>query len=290
MSDLDSFAYWHVTSGDIDPAYPVLSSLGAELCADADELVSFLLLYVAYYDLGSAVWSWTEGWRPGKELSVEQMRRPTGTERRGHRPLPPFSEHIAALGEMHASFGTWERALHPFDRTPQAGWLALQERLQSIKGNGRWAAYKTGELLKVVAGWEVAPTDAGHAFSSGPRRGLVGIYPQLASLRGNDPRTVAILDRYTANLCEDLDLPVEQVETVLCDWHSTVNGHYYVGHDIDLMQTQLARVPKGVAQRILNARAWAFEPMWLGEANDWHGVRKELRGLYRREGVIDWWN
>lgn len=289
-NDFCTFAHWHRTSGDIDPVYPVLGCIGGYLCDDEDDLISLILLYVAYYNIASALTAWLDGWRPGKELSNDELRYPTGTERRGHRTIQRFAEHIAGLGLLHRKWGSWEKALWPVDAAdPARRWTVLQWYLMDIRGNGRWAAYKTGEMLKVIAEWDVQPTDAGHAYSSGPRKGLVDLFPELVDKNGNDDYTTAILDERTQRLVELLGQPVEQVETALCDWHSVLRGHYYVGHDIDQMQTQIAWASPQVRSIILSARNDAFEPRWLGEAMGWEGVRKKLNDLYRTTGVIEWW-
>lgn len=54
-ADLRTFAEWHVASQDIDPVYPVLADIEGELCRDDYERVWFTFLYVAYYNLPSAV-------------------------------------------------------------------------------------------------------------------------------------------------------------------------------------------------------------------------------------------
>lgn len=289
--DLQTFAKWHVASGDIDPVYPVLRRLTDHLCNDEDEGVSLALLYVAYYDLPSALSTWMEGWRPGMELTDAQLRRPTGTERRAHRTLPRFAEHIHFLGMVHRHYGSWADALTTDLTDPSLLWHWLQERLASWRGNGRWAAYKTGEILVNVFNFPAVPTDAGHRVSSGPRHGLTDVWPELAPLTGNDPATIGVLDRYTEELTWFLGLPVEQVETVLCDWHSVLKGHYYVGHDIDLMLTQALRpnVHPEAMRMISAAREASFDSMWLGEASGWDGVRPKLKRLYIDTGELIWW-
>jgi hypothetical protein len=282
--DLRTFARYHVASGDIDPVYPVLTGIEAELCADEYEAVALTFLYVAFYNLPSAVMAWVEGWRPGKELTWEQMKRPTGTERRAHRDPSQFAPHIYALGKM----------LRPdyIDLMRKMGWYELQDELARWRGNGRWAAYKTGEMLGQVNGWKVEPKDAGHANSSGPRKGLADVYPDLGPLTGNRPSVIHYLDRRTAELAAALELPIRQVETVLCDWHSVLKGNYYVGHDIDLMleQTQHPSVAGAERLLIIDTRSDYFDQRWLGEANDWLGIRRDLKKLYRDRGKLVWWS
>jgi hypothetical protein len=83
---------------------------------------------------------------------------------------------------------------------------------------------------------------------------------------------------------------VAQVETSLCDFHSLVQGGYYLGHDIDQMQAQLLdrRVPDRTPQEVWTARAELFTSDLLGEHHGRWGVRPPLKKAYRDHGIIDW--
>ena len=296
--DLDGFvefSRWHARSGDVDPVYPVLRAIGERWRLDREALLDLALLYVAYYDLGSALTVWTEmdGWAPGP-VTDEQARLPTGVERRNLRGGDPMHRHLAsleALAEAHGSLHTWLYASLPADR--RAAWVTVQQRVQEAWGNGRWASYKVGELLAEVCDLPVTATDAGHAWSSGPRKGLALLYP---TVDGNGRKAVATLDAQTDDLAARLeaagiDARVERVETHLCDFHSLVKGRYYVGHDIDLMWEQISRphVPAEVRALVADARAAAFDARWLVECTGGTGVRRPLLDLYRTRRVIRWW-
>jgi hypothetical protein len=177
-------------------------------------------------------------------------------------------------------------------------WRRCFTDLQMPEFNGRWAAYKTSELLQKVLAWPVEPTDAGHEHSTGPLQGLLTLDPTLQG------QPVGVLDDVTEELRIDIEdhlsrpTDVAEVETILCDWHSLLDGRYYVGHDIDQMQTagnlclsEFVGDPAVPPTRALinNARKGAFEGRWLGEESGWRGVRKDLRGLYRRDRRIRWW-
>lgn len=282
--DYLDFCFWHVRSGDVDPVYPVLGHLHWSHCPTEEDEVAFTLLYVAYYNLSSALAAWFDGWRPGMALTEAQLRYPTGTERRAHRDVRQFAKHIASLNAIAERYS----GLIPYLRT--ADWQTGQQRLTDIYGNGRWAGYKTGEIFSTVHGWRAKPPDAGHAHSSGPRKGLADLFPETAALIGNDAVTVKRLDALTDMLCEATNLPVEQVETTLCDWHSTLKGAYYVGHDIDQQQEQYQRSGRDdVKLTLTEARRAVFDPGWLGEVQGWNGVRKPLNRLYIDTGKIRWW-
>lgn len=303
LGDLPEFARWHVASGDVDPAYPVLRAL-ADRAADDEARLRFVLLYVAYYDLGSALAAWTAGaWRWGEPLEDRASRFPTGTERRGHRVPARLVAHLADLDRLAREAGSLTAWLLAWVRSddPLVNWRSVSEAVASVRGNGRWAAYKTAELLAEVLGWPLEAPDAGHATSTGPRAGLGAVIPAAAEVHGNTPPAIARLDAMTERLrsalaAAEVDLPVSVLETVLCDWRSVLHGRYYVGHDIDLMAEQVARsVARGVlpgpeARHVAIARAASFDPMWLGEWSGWHGVRADLRTAYRDRGVIRWWD
>lgn len=291
-----TFAYWSRASGDIDPVYPVLRQLLTQPGLD-DDPMGLVFCYVAFYSLPAALDTWLDGWRPGRKMTREQMGRRTGVERRGHRDLRVFERHVASLGERARDYGSL-RAWLEAERLdePRAEWRRLQTILQEPYGNGRWAAYKTGEILTSVLGWPARPTDAGHANSTGPRQGLAEIAPDTASIRGTAPAAIADLDRWTEAVGSLLEgetgepWPVEQVETVLCDWHAVRHGSYYVGHDIDLLLAHTWASSDRVRPRVMAARADVFEPRWLGECSGWDGVRRNLKTLYHDQGEICWWS
>ncbi len=303
--DLAEFAKWHIASGDIDPAYPVLAALTEALCDNDDETLRFIFLYVTYYDLPSAIGAWKRGVfrQPGCPPDDLTARFPTGTERRAHRSPRKLVAHLADLDHLankHGSLTNW--LLPATGENPHENWVTSQVLLQQPHGNGRWAAYKTGEILATVLGWPLQPTDAGHAFSSGPRKGLADCYPATEALTGFTPDVVDQLDTQTAGLQRwlsdrlDNETPVEQIETVLCDWHSTLKGGYYIGHDIDQMLSQTTRarnrgvIDDEIVDDLTRIRANVFAPRWLGEANNWVGVRPALKNWYKDHGVLKWWD
>lgn len=296
MTDLATFAAPHLDSGDIDPAYPVLAAIADDRGYSWAEKADLIFLYVAYYNIASALVIAEEGPWPPFAFLADYLKQPTGTERRAHRSPRRLYAHLVALDQQREAYGDlacWIAARCAAD-SYEDNWRNLQAALRSIDGNGRWAAYKTGELLAYF-GWPVRPTDAGHDFSTGPRQGLALVRPEALGLEGHSPGVVAALDEMTEEVRVDLsdrlerDVPVEQLETILCDWHSTVAGRYYVGHDIDQQLEQVAGAPDSVRSCVLAARERAFAPRWLGEVNGWSGVRRPLKRLWAAKREVAWW-
>lgn len=288
------YSEWHrlqVRTGDLDPAYPVLRELAEVWDLDRDALCWLIALHVAYYHLGSALvaFSRTDGTARGVPANREGLQAlglldlPTATERRGHRSRGPLANHLLAIRETHLGGGYAWHARSGWD------WTRLNDQLVSVTGNGRWAAYKTAELVQKVAGAPLVAADAGHRYSSGPRKGLELLFDDLPS--GQGPEVIATLDKATADLSNMLGEPdLAQVETSLCDFHSLARGGYYLGHDIDAMQGQLLdpRVPDRTPDAVWTARSNAFASSLLGEAQGWMGPRRDLKPLFRTYGVLDW--
>lgn len=297
VRDVAAFAGWQLASTDIDPVYPVLRELQREM--SEDEALWFTFVYVAFYNLPSATIFYPELLKSLYDILPYVPRTlfslPTGVERRGLRGGTNMINHLTDLVNIWEANGqslrTW--LTRDFTDDPRANWTALQATLRDVLFNGRWAAYKTGEILKVVNGFPVEPTDMGMAFSSGPRWGLDLLYGEL---RGNTPAVLRELDDRADDLLRilrgdyGLNIAIEQLETVLCDFHSLHEGRYYVGHDIDQMQEQiLAAGDNDVLAALWDAREEALPQWTLGEVNGWQGVRKPLKTLYRETGMLDWW-
>lgn len=280
---------WHhlqTATADLDPVYPVLSHLAHHQGLDTEHTVRLVFTHVAYYHLGSALHAWHTS---GGDFTRMPAPAPTGTERRGHRSptkLRAHLDHLAHLTATEGGLAPWlERTTHGLD--PVNAWRAATDHcLMRIHGNGRWASYKTAEMLADVAGLPLAAPDMGHAHSSGPRHGLALLHPRLASAAGNDPTTIATLDAVSARLAASLGAPVEKAETSLCDFHSLVNGSYYLGHDIDQMLGQLHQVPSPLTGPTLDARAATLPHPYLGELHGWDGVDRARKHAYRTTGRI----
>lgn len=293
----EDYARFHelaLTSQDVDPVYPVLSHIGSALNLDRDARLWLTLLHVAYYHLGSALEVFAARPTPGLP-PVALLKAPTGTERRAHRTPAKLAAHLAALAdaaESAGSLGLWLDGGLAGETSRRARWNIITGRVMRIYGNGRWAAFKSAEMLWKVNGLDLAAPDMGHAHSTGPRHGLGLLFDGLPT--GSGAADVARLDQVSDDLCgwlaeRGLHAPVEEVETTLCDFHSLARGNYYVGHDIDQMQAQLRRRPSELTTTAMQARSAVFAARYLGEVNGWAGVRKPLRRAYMTGKQLVWW-
>ncbi|WP_144312100.1 ADDT family thymidine hypermodification transferase [Actinopolyspora erythraea] len=296
IEDYEAFHEHATATGDFDPVYPVLAQIADDNGWGVEHTLWACLVYVAYYDLGSALRVVAEAPEPTIPRG-ELLRLPCATERRAHRDPRQLARHLTGVVEAanhHGGLLAWLtdgiRDVEAWQRYP-----AAFAHLQTLHGNGRWAAYKTCELLAFVlapfgAGFaDLCPTDMGHAHSSGPRQGLALLHPDLP--QGNSRGEVAALNEISARLVAQLGraglwAPISVVETTLCDFHALAAGRYYVGHDIDQMQGQLTRTPSALTEAAFAAREAVLPPCYLGELCGWQGVDKARRGVYASDGRL----
>jgi len=289
--DYSKFHSLAVTTGDVDPAYPVLRAYGAAL--DREQALWLTFCHVAFYNLASSTGAHQKHPTP-LSLATDNnaTRSPTGTERRGFRNPDNLIRHLLDLQERIESRGSlraWIAEI-TFGSSPEDRWRNAEIGLSGLFGNGRWASYKTAEILSKVNGYPLHAPDMAHENSTGPRKGLAlfGV-----SANSNSPGEIAGLNSASADLVAtlaDLDAPgaeTETVETTLCDFHSLHRGHYYVGHDIDEQLKQSIHPVTDRTAAILRARSASFHPLLLGENNDWTGPDKQRSTAYQRTGLIN---
>lgn len=285
------FGQHMLDSADIDPIYPVLRQLIADLGLTPAQAEWLVILYLAYYEITSALTAFREHPDPHREAPGRYLlhdratlKLPTGIERRGLRQAHLMGDHLEDWlqrfdGQTFFSAPRELFVLTDEGRHFNAGVLGAY--LTGVRFNGRWASYKAIEVMQKVLGWPVAHADAGHDGSTGPRRGLTLFFPEV---KGNGPRAIDRLDEQTdvlmrATRAHGVDVHVEEVETLLCDFKSLAHGRYYVGHDTDLMLEGILRpnVDDPTRYALLHARR-ALPTHYRGE---WSGQE----GVFNRAGM-----
>lgn len=266
LADFRVFCRKFVESKDIDPMYPVLKELYHELELPNEQRLWFTWLYVAYYDIASALKAFSDHPMHTIEWTDQETHYPHQTERRGlwgHF----FTEHMSSLHEQLKG-GWMEGFLHK-----SLSFEQLFAQIQTVKYNGRWAAFKTCDILMNVHDYPIE--FPGMELSSGTG----SINASLELLCPGTEKSVAeqVLKAKTG-------LRWDQLETCLCDFHALVEGRYYIGHDIDKMQSSLYWPGLSEHDRALafKVRKQAFAPEYLGELNGWYGVRTGLLKNYSK--------
>lgn len=293
MMDLKTYAAFHaesVASNEIDDVYPVLKEFHRLRNTETESAVWLTFVYVAYYNMGTALRVYEQ--HPNPELPLLELRRKVsiGTERRAHRVperLDHHLMHLLSLADSNGGLWRWVSGYVTDNRVES--WNNVVAALETIYGNGRWAAYKTAEMLWKIHGLPLQAPDMGHAHSSGPRKGLALLYDGLPA--GHAKSDVATLDAVSNDLLNKLtDLGVqasiEEAETSLCDVHALAAGDYYLGMDIDAMQENLLKQPCGLTHQMFEARRNVIPNHYLGEINGWDGVDKNRKRVYKETGRL----
>ena len=271
------FAKAHIKSRDIDPAYPVLRHCLTEF-DDRPDRIWRTILYVTFYDLGSTELAWAK--YPTPPGNVAPFALPTGVERRGFRGQP---DRVAAnlngvleAGRVAGGLDKWVD--EQIGDGGEAGWTRARLAFEALPFCGPWASYKWADLLKHTLDEPIDAPDIG----VGGRGKTAGPIPGMEWLTGLDWKTCAEdigEQRRLLDECRDLGVPfagLDQLETSLCDVNSLRKGHYYVGHDIDLMMKHLS----GAGENFWTARRKVIPGEYLGELWGWQGVRKEKMGQW----------
>lgn len=320
-SDVAFFAHHHILSEDIDPAYPVLRQMRVLLLGDSEPTTNGIwerslwltTLYLAYYNLPSAMIAFMRypDPTPGTNMSVDTLKLPTGVERRGMRDPKQLRMHLDSyyelVGRQQREWLTEGWGFTTDRQTRRDNYERFWTRAQEVYGNGRWAAFKWAELLKDVHCYALEAPDMRLEFCSGPLDGLsrvtgVSKTADVATLNVAASSLARALDREwpdegRINIGPTATRPEmdwEGLETVLCDFNSMAKGHYYVGHDIDSMQSQIETalsmdLPAGVKDgvRLLwRARRQSLPLHYLGEVNGWSGPDRARASLYARRRII----
>jgi len=298
-------------ANDLDPNIPVVRELCRMRGYDGEQQRWFVLVYAAYHNLPSAVVALRLlGDRlasRGHILSVAPQLNelPVTVQRRvvsGH-----VAEYLAALVECigdptapdrlqtFMDYGwspedrqrVWNKGRSEYYRytlkpSPVlAQWRKFRRRWEKLPGqDGRWLTYETARLLRYVVG---LPYKAPHLALR--TQGLHQPAAALWRLYGYHSGWGTVVDR----LAEMFRASLWRNEVAIEDWELIefairkavlyIDQRYYVGFGIDEMLSRINRLPELQPEEraeLLQARAACFEPRYLGEVNDWSGVRRSL--------------
>ena len=298
--DILTFGKLLVDTKDIDPIYPLLSNVIEREGLVQEDGLWLSFLYLFYYNAASAWATFQEFPRmlnimtdqgEGAFRDWEKDNRAglsIGMERRGLRggkvvPVVAFLARMIGPGNLL----NWLSDGLGGDR--RQNYEVLWVRVQTLPQVGRWAAFKWLDLLLHVHNFHLETPDMRISHCSGPRQALEELY-----LGGHNPRqdsdyifSLNCLGMRLKDQLESCGLPLtwDELETVLCNFHSLCYGRYVVGHDID---EHLGHTLLGIGDQSswMEARGRVFDPCLLGELHGWTGIRKPLLGLYRDNGII----
>lgn len=275
FDDFIVFSKKQLESGDIDPMYPVLESVFNQRKYDEEQKLWYLFLYTTFYHVGSAeiIFERFPKLCFINKKDVEPM--PTGIERRGFRGNTNW---VDTIDDLSYSYSSMVDFISPIHRNGMPGWKGMRVQFETLRNNGPWSSYKFADLLAHVMHYDIEADDLGN------NPAVLGCAETLTGIgRKTIERTVSFQNElFQKSLDAGIKFSgLDQLETCLCDFHSVLNGHYYVGHDIDMNMKQIPD-----KMEFWKAREESFESKYLGEKNAWSGERRELKRRYLETGEI----
>jgi len=291
-----AFAKRQLETRDYDPFHPMLWKLQEGMNREESLWSSFL--YMAFYSMGSSYCAWSTN-KPLAKLPDHADGWHIGLQRRNLR-ASSVVKHVEDMSIKARKAGGIEAWLtEGFTSDLKGNWRLLIEKLESVWGNGRWAAYTTAELFQKANNLEVEPACMGLDGATGPRKGLIklsglGADADLETLEAYGDALVAKMRQ----IHPDPGIPwarhgydYAMVESTLCDFYGLTQGRYYVGRDIDRIAGRMVAQQDRVdidLKPVWDARAQMFPKYLLTEERkvtpvgvDWTRAK-----VFKNQGII----
>lgn len=249
---------------DIDPVYVILNEvLKGPWTYNHDLLYRWLVSYWCFYHVGTAnalagsaiegaeAVVVTEDWF-WKRLAAAAATKeyPRSTERRHFRGENAISCVSSLLG-LRLTCAELVTALGSPTESPS--FLECARRVKTHRGFGDWAAFKIADMLERLGLCPVQfkPSDVFNMFDS-PRKGAKLVAATIGLSHGGYKDVFeAVYETIEDELSDILAPPryerkinIQEIETILCKWHSYMHGHYHIGKDIHEVHEALKKFSK----------------------------------------------
>ena len=281
LRDFTQFGRMLIQSGDLDPQFPVLREIYKQLELDDNTALWFSCLYLTFYHLGSAIEVWQLYPKPdviSKRHWIEHL--PYSKQRRCFRGNDGGLRQLNAL--IKASDGDLLKWLtNLVGDGGEEGWARVREGATEMPYHGPWSSYKFCDMVKFVHGYPITAPDIGTkpGATAGPIAGLASLTGLDRTRCAEDTQLYRDLLLYLQDQGAAVD-GLDQMESILCDWQSLINGRYYLSHDVDRDLGQLKNADGDYVSLILSTRKKIFDRRFLGEYGGWSDIRTELNSVY----------
>lgn len=238
---------------DLDPVYVLVKASNLE----GEKLENWLLAYFCFYHVGTASWvvDQPDYWK-AMQLAAGSKDYLRSSERRHFRGA--FAVKAVTWLENEGGPTKLIRRLR-IGPTPISA-LTVMERAKKWYGFGDWISFKIADMTERLGLIDVQfkPEHVFNMFKA-PREGAEMMVERYGGDKSN-PYTWAYksicnkLKGMKAPPSLDRAINIQEVETILCKWHSHVGGHYKVGKDIIEVGHGLKKYPTSkTAQHLLVA-------------------------------------
>lgn len=225
-----------IQTRDIDPIYDMLVS--AQL--PAETLAGWLVAYWCFYHAGVASYMarlsgatfWEHMWLAAKNITANPSRDggrwPRSAERRHFRG----DKAVLAIEKMAVDYPQPILMVDYLIKAPGDA-PAVIHRAQELPQFGPWIAFKIADMLERIWGRKTHfPDDV--ALYESPKKGLHEISVLWNTTQEDTLNLLfqAIRPPLKPPGLNSRPCGMQELETILCKWHSAKGGHYYIGKDL----------------------------------------------------------
>lgn len=251
--DIYSFGRQLIETGDLDPVYIVVHQ--AQL--QPTDLCNWLLAYWCFYHCGTACWI-----TDAKDVRSYWIRMQTAAASKDYARSSE-RRHFRGAAAISAIESLMLRKQTPSEIVAELAWgskfnvnPALNEvmkRVQQLRNFGPWIAFKVADMLERL---NIVPivfssSDVFNMFKA-PREGAVMLADQEGRRFDGESEACswayAVLKRKLGLLKApprlERRINIQEIETILCKYHSHLGGHYILGKDIHEVEAGLEKYSK----------------------------------------------
>lgn len=256
---IEKFGRQLVLTRDLDPVYVILWQSNG-IVKHKIKLWGWLIAYWSFYHMGTAGWitdgldrSEEEYWRRHLEASSTK-NYPRCSERRHYRGQKAInsSKWLAGVGLE----GLWLSLLSEEFPTCRE----VMAKVQQWPMFGPWIAFKVADMLERLALVEVSFDIADAYLFDAPKEGAAILRKVTGAGVDDSSLNSWALDHVIKSL-NQLNAPprferkvdVQEAETVLCKWKSSLTSNYHIGEDIESCHQGLLRVESRTGRMMLAA-------------------------------------
>ena len=237
--DIYTFGRQLIETRDLDPVYVLLH----EVEWPHIKLCNYLMAYFCFYHMGTAAWITDATEFHGHDSYWIRMKQaaaskdyPRSSERRHFRGQ-------AAIDAVNALDGVPPKLI--ISRLTEAGndLQSVMNKAKQLRNFGPWIAFKMADITERLGllPIEFQPSDVFAMFKA-PREGAAMMAEvelgtkALGSEENCCTWAYTMLRRKLGTLKAppryERRINIQEIETILCKWKSHMNGHYFVGKDI----------------------------------------------------------
>lgn len=246
---IEEFGEHLLSSGDLDPVYIALYSMGL----NGERLNRWLLAYWCFYHCGVASYLsdfsgeefWDQMFVAVKNTDQTPIggRWPRGSERRHFRGAQGYN----SIQSMYYDYPDNPEKIvsdiiGPLNKTPLE-FKHVAERVKNLKGFGDWISFKVCDMLERVCAVPINFDKAAVFMFKDPVKAAIMLWESRNNHVGKvKPKEGPIIDavvQYLINHFKEFKAPpkfertvnLQEIETILCKWKSHMNGHYPLMND-----------------------------------------------------------